>query len=88
MDNDDRNQMANSSGAQKLEQVKKVLEKTEMTEGKPSKWRLLWMVLAVLYVLSPIDLIPDAVPVAGLADDAVVILISLLTFFFNKSKNK
>lgn len=44
--------------------------------------------LAVLYVLSPIDVVPDALPVAGLADDALVILISIISFFYNKAKNK
>ena len=27
------------------------------------------MLLAILYLVSPIDLIPDAIPVAGLLDD-------------------
>lgn len=31
------------------------------------------IVAALLYVLSPIDLIPDAIPVVGLVDDALVI---------------
>lgn len=88
MDNDDMNRMTKPSGAQKLEQVKKVLEKAEGQQGKPGKWRLLWLMLAVLYVLSPIDVVPDALPVAGLADDALVILISIISFFYNKAKNK
>jgi uncharacterized membrane protein YkvA (DUF1232 family) len=32
---------------------------------------------AVLYFLSPIDLIPDLIPVVGYADDATVVLICL-----------
>lgn len=31
--------------------------------------------LALLYVLSPIDLIPDFIPVVGWADDLVALLI-------------
>ena len=31
------------------------------------------IVFALLYVLSPIDLIPDFIPVIGLVDDALVI---------------
>ncbi|MFV0636348.1 YkvA family protein [Mitsuokella sp. WILCCON 0060] len=31
------------------------------------------MLFAILYLLSPIDLIPDAIPVAGLLDDAVIV---------------
>lgn len=38
-----------------------------------SKGRLGLMALALLYVLSPVDLIPEAIlPVIGLADDAAV----------------
>ena len=32
----------------------------------------------LLYVLSPLDFIPDIVPVAGQADDAMVILVTML----------
>lgn len=31
------------------------------------------LALAVIYLLSPIDLIPDTIPLAGLIDDAVII---------------
>ena len=31
------------------------------------------MVLAGLYLISPVDLIPDAIPVLGLMDDAVIV---------------
>ena len=38
-----------------------------------SRGRLMIMVLAVVYIVSPIDLLPEAVlPVVGLADDAMV----------------
>jgi uncharacterized membrane protein YkvA (DUF1232 family) len=38
-----------------------------------SKGRLALMVLAVLYVLSPVDLLPEGfLPLVGLADDAAV----------------
>ena len=30
------------------------------------------LILAQLYIISPIDLIPDAIPVAGWADDLAV----------------
>src|SRR5574340_255849 len=56
-------------------------------------WRLLWdrrvsiwpkalLVLAVLYVLSPIDLIPDYIPVIGEVDDLVVLLAVLRLFMY------
>ncbi len=35
------------------------------------------LALLLVYLLSPIDLVPDFIPVAGYADDAVVIAIAL-----------
>lgn len=40
------------------------------------KWIALGLV--VLYVLSPIDLIPDAIPIIGSTDDAFVVLVGFL----------
>lgn len=42
-----------------------------------SWWVIAAVVFALLYVLSPIDLIPDFIPVIGLLDDAVVIALCL-----------
>ncbi len=39
--------------------------------------RFLLIAAAALYILSPVDLIPDIVPVAGWADDLVVLLLAL-----------
>ena len=36
-------------------------------------WSIAAIVAALLYVLSPVDLIPDAIPVIGLVDDAMVV---------------
>jgi len=36
-------------------------------------WAIAAIVFALLYVLSPIDLIPDFIPVIGLVDDAAVL---------------
>lgn len=41
-------------------------------------WAIAAVVTALLYVLSPIDLIPDVIPVIGLADDAAVVAACLL----------
>jgi uncharacterized membrane protein YkvA (DUF1232 family) len=41
-------------------------------------WALASVVAALLYVLSPIDLIPDFIPVVGLMDDAAVVAACLL----------
>lgn len=37
----------------------------------------IWLVVLLVYLLSPIDLIPDFIPVLGYADDALVVAIAL-----------
>ena len=37
----------------------------------------IWLVILFVYLLSPIDLIPDFVPVLGYADDAMVVAVAL-----------
>ena len=34
-----------------------------------------WVVIAILYILSPYDLLPDFIPVRGWIDDAVVMVL-------------
>ncbi|CRH79245.1 Uncharacterized conserved protein [Chlamydia trachomatis] len=36
------------------------------------------IVLMIIYVVSPLDIIPDVVPVAGQADDLAVIIAALI----------
>jgi len=43
-----------------------------LNKDTPAKVRIL-LFLACLYVLSPVDILPDAVPFAGVVDDMVVI---------------
>jgi uncharacterized membrane protein YkvA (DUF1232 family) len=43
-----------------------------------SWWVITVIVFALLFVLSPIDLIPDFIPVIGLLDDALVIALCLM----------
>jgi uncharacterized membrane protein YkvA (DUF1232 family) len=40
-------------------------------------WFWLMVILAIFYVISPIDLLPDLVPVAGWIDDVVVALTAI-----------
>ena len=38
------------------------------------------LVAAVIYVVSPLDLIPDTIPVAGWVDDLIILIIGLNKF--------
>ncbi|EZG71251.1 hypothetical protein GNI_053230 [Gregarina niphandrodes] len=40
--------------------------------AKDSEWRWVVIVLSVMYLLSPVDLIPDVIPVIGWLDDGVI----------------
>lgn len=47
---------------------------------KKTKARLnicLWLVVAIVYVLIPVDIMPDAIPMAGWVDDLAVVLVSI-----------
>lgn len=37
----------------------------------------IWLGILLIYLLSPIDLVPDFIPVLGYADDALVVVIAL-----------
>ena len=44
------------------------------TEGGGSK--LLILLLALIYIISLIDIVPDVIPVAGWVDDVIVTLVA------------
>jgi len=46
------------------------------------------IIVALLYILSPIDLIPDFIPVIGLADDAMVVALCLKLIYEDLEKYK
>ena len=39
--------------------------------------KLVYIALILYYLISPIDVVPDAIPIAGLADDLAVLLYAL-----------
>lgn len=42
-----------------------------------SWWLIATVVFAILYVLSPLDLVPDCIPVIGQLDDIAVVVLCL-----------
>jgi len=47
------------------------------------------ILFAVMYFLSPVDIVPDVVPAAGQLDDILIpLLIALLGGFFNGQEEK
>ena len=50
-----------------------------------AKWkRVIIALLAIIYVISPLDLIPDFIPVIGWLDDLGVLVWAARQVFFNK----
>ena len=50
-----------------------------------AKWkRVIIALLAIIYVISPLDLIPDFIPVVGWLDDLGVLVWAARQVFFNK----
>ncbi len=56
-------------------------ENKKVNIGKNKKG-LSWvfLILAVIYILSPIDIIPDLIPVLGWGDDFIVGALALINF--------
>jgi len=38
----------------------------------------LWIVMAVFYTISPLDIVPDVIPIYGWIDDGLILLMSIL----------
>jgi len=47
-------------------------EVVPMSQQSDGGFRLLVLILAIMYIVSPIDLIPDPIPIVGWIDDAAV----------------
>jgi len=52
----------------------------------PFKYKLLPL-LAVLYVVSPFDFLPDFIPIIGWADDLIVLILAIFAFIGLTPKN-
>jgi uncharacterized membrane protein YkvA (DUF1232 family) len=54
-----------------------VLFKRLLTDPRVDWWRKVVLVLVIAYVASPIDLVPDFVPIAGQLDDAILVVLAI-----------
>jgi uncharacterized membrane protein YkvA (DUF1232 family) len=53
-----------------------------LRDGRVSLWPKLLLVLALIYVASPLDLIPDIVPGFGAVDDLVLLIVVCRLFVY------
>lgn len=51
------------------------------------KKRLFFILFVVVYIVSPIDLVPDLVPVLGILDDGLLLSFTLVEIARNKINN-
>lgn len=46
----------------------------ELTQSPSTTGAWVWAIICALYAISPIDIIPDVIPVVGWADDALAVV--------------
>jgi uncharacterized membrane protein YkvA (DUF1232 family) len=56
-----------------------VLFRRLLGDRRISRWRKPLLALVLLYLVMPIDLVPDFIPIAGALDDAIVVAVALRT---------
>ena len=54
-----------------------VLFKRLLADPRVELWRKALLVVVIVYLASPIDLVPDFIPVAGQLDDAILVVVAL-----------
>ena len=57
----------------------------DLTKFIKKNWKL---ILALLYLLSPLDIIPDVLPFIGISDDALVAIITLVQRYIDFKKEQ
>ena len=57
------------------------------TKGGMTKTDKIILVIALLYCLSPVDIVPDVIPVAGFLDDLLVVVLALAQVARGKTGN-
>ena len=62
------------------------LKKTDKNRNK--LFAVLFVIGAIIYGVSPVDLIPDIAPLIGWSDDIVLNLIALINAYINWRKRK
>lgn len=48
------------------------------TKNGPGTWPWIWAILGFLYAVSPLDILPDAIPIVGWVDDLAIFGTSIL----------
>ncbi len=72
--------------AHSTEQIPTVIPGTRQPLKSQAKWkRAIIALLAFLYIVSPLDLIPDVIPVIGWLDDLGVLAWAAKQLLFNKN---
>ena len=72
--------------ANPAEQIPTVIPGTRQPLKSQAKWkRATIALLAFLYIMSPLDLIPDVIPVIGWLDDLGVLAWAAKQLLFNKN---
>ena len=73
--------------ARPTEQIPTVIPGTRQPLKSQAKWkRAIIALLAFLYIVSPLDLIPDVIPVIGWLDDLGVLAWAAKQLLFNKNR--
>lgn len=69
---------------QKQAILRALINAFQSKDGKGSSFnmkKLLLVIVAAVYLLSPIDVIPDFIPILGQTDDALLLIFTLITLF-------